>query len=89
MISPETEESNGKTEGNIAFYKKLSEHHLQECSGLAEQLICLRSDLEKSNLDFMRMQRSKMNENLVPTESAPTYGERGDIYIYIYIYYRE
>jgi len=39
------------------YYKRMSEKHLKESSRLAEQLICLRSDLEKQNVEIIRQHR--------------------------------
>ena len=36
------------------YYKKLYQNHLAQCSTLAEQLICLRSDMDKSNAIIMK-----------------------------------
>ena len=39
------------------YYKKMSERQLKESSHLAEQLICLRSDMEKQNLEMIKQHR--------------------------------
>ena len=39
------------------FYKQLSQKRLEQCSSFAEQLICLRNDLDKSSLNCIKMQR--------------------------------
>ena len=36
------------------YYKLLYEKHLEESSRLAEQLICLRSDLDKSSIEKLK-----------------------------------
>ncbi len=47
----------GATTAATEYYKKMSEKHLKESSRLAEQLICLRSDLEKQNVEIIRQHR--------------------------------
>jgi len=39
------------------YYKKMSERQLKESSHLAEQLICLRSDMEKQSLEIIKQHR--------------------------------
>ena len=39
---------------NAEYYKQLYQNHLDQCSTLAEQLICLRSDLDKSNTILLK-----------------------------------
>lgn len=39
------------------YFKKLSDRNLEQCGTLAEQLICLRSDLDRSRFDVLRIQR--------------------------------
>jgi len=38
-------------------YKKVAEEKLRECSSLAEEIICLRTDLDKLNLKYFKSQR--------------------------------
>jgi hypothetical protein len=48
------------------FFRKMSVKNLEQCGTLAEQLISLRTDLDRSNLNVMRMQRQRCN-SLNPT----------------------
>jgi len=41
------------------FFKKMSEKNLEQAGTLAEQLICLRSDLDRSHFDILRIQRQR------------------------------
>ena len=43
------------------YFKKLSDQNLEQCGTLAEQLICLRNDLDKSHFDILRIQRERSN----------------------------
>ena len=43
------------------FFRKMSVKNLEQCGTLAEQLICLRSDLDRSNLNVLKMQRIRCN----------------------------
>ena len=50
-------------------YQKLSELRFRECSALAEEIICLRTDLDRSHSNYLRVQREhssgkKMNGDL-------------------------
>jgi hypothetical protein len=42
------------TDKSAEYYKQLYQNHLDQCSTLAEQLICLRSDLDKSNTILLK-----------------------------------
>ena len=46
------------------YYKKLSARHLTESSDLAEQLICLRSDMEKQGMELLKCKSSYMTKTL-------------------------
>lgn len=39
------------------YYKKLAEAKFRECSALAEEIICLRTDLDRSHTNYLRIQR--------------------------------
>jgi hypothetical protein len=41
------------------YFKKLSDRNLEQCGTLAEQLICLRNDLDRSRFDVLRIQRQR------------------------------
>lgn len=40
--------------GDTEYYKKLAEDKFRECSALAEEIICLRTDLDRSHSNFLR-----------------------------------
>ena len=46
-------------EHQIDYFKKMSAKNLEQFGSLAEQLICLRNDLDKSHFDIMKIQRQK------------------------------
>ena len=37
----------------------MSKENIEQCGTLAEQLICLRNDLDKSHFDILRIKRKK------------------------------
>lgn len=39
------------------YYKNLSKSQLEACSSLAEQLICLRNDLDKTHVENIKIQK--------------------------------
>ena len=45
------------------YYKKMSERQLKESSKLAEQLICLRSDMEKQHVEIIRHRRQNSSSS--------------------------
>ena len=45
------------TEGKMMFYKELSETRMKECARMAEEIICLRTDLDKSHSSFLKVQK--------------------------------
>jgi len=52
------------------FFRKMSVKNLEQCGTLAEQLISLRTDLDRSNLNVMRMQRQRCYSLNPPCESV-------------------
>jgi len=45
------------------YYKALSDAKFKECSSLAEEIICLRTDLDRSHSNFLRVQREQKTGN--------------------------
>src|SRR5688572_11480704 len=41
------------------YYKGLAETKFKECTKLAEEIICLRSDLDRSHSNYLRVQKEK------------------------------
>lgn len=61
-------------EKSVEYYKDLSDKRLKESLQLAEQLICLRSDLEKKSMELMKNQKqnsSYYSEPMVGVEKTP------------------
>ncbi len=57
-------------EGSSAeYYKQLYQKHLNQCSSLAEQLICLRSDMDKSTPIIMK---SSVLDSPICSSSKPS-----------------
>ena len=42
---------------DLNYYKQLAEQKVKECSTLAEEIICLRTDLDRSHSAFLHLQR--------------------------------
>ena len=57
---------------SLEFYKKLADDHMKECKSLAEQLICLRSDMDHSTTQMikvkMEMSSAEINSKSVQKE---------------------
>ncbi len=47
------------TDRKSEFFKKQSQKSLEQCGTLAEQLICLRNDLDRSHFDMIKIQRQR------------------------------
>lgn len=73
FVSPEPQISKRKRNKSCNFYKQLSERSLKESSFLAEQLICLRSDLEKQNIELLKYQKG-VNSSHNSSECATLFG---------------
>ena len=58
---------------NSRFYKVLSEKQLKICSTLAEQVICLRSDLEKVNKEKLLDRNKKIDSCLTDQQFSKTF----------------
>jgi uncharacterized protein (DUF342 family) len=52
-------EMEDSAKNDILFYKQLAEDKFKECSSLAEEIICLRTDLDRSHSNYLRMQRQQ------------------------------
>lgn len=48
-----------KGAANTDYYKNLAESKFKECSKLAEEIICLRSDLDRCQSDYLKMHRAR------------------------------
>jgi len=44
------------------YYRKLSEAKFKECSALAEEIICLRTELDRSHSNYLRIQREQLSQ---------------------------
>ena len=55
---------------NTEFYKKLAEDRMKDCKSLAEQLICLRSDMDQSTTQVIKAKRETMNSSDIAAKSA-------------------
>ena len=60
-----SKKSHDNEQENINTYKKLAHDNMNECKELAEQLICLRSDLDNTTIQYLK----KMQETTTETES--------------------
>ena len=54
----ETEKSN-EYKNKSLYYKSLVDCKFKECSALAEEVICLRTDLDRAHSNFLRLQREQ------------------------------
>jgi len=43
----------------VEHYQKLADVRFKECSALAEEIICLRTDLDRSHSNYLRIQREQ------------------------------
>ena len=68
LVCVTTQQQN--TEKSLDYYKQLSTRHLTESSNLAEQLICLRSDLERQNLQMIKSRIIPNSESFGGTEES-------------------
>jgi len=61
-----------KTQDEAEYYKNLAEYKFKECSKLAEEIICLRTDLDRCNSNLVRAQKAqKMQANNIGEEESP------------------
>ncbi len=70
----EEREEGAGTGREVAYYKEISSRRLKESSQLAEQLICLRSDLEKKSVELLKCQKqnsSYYSEPVGPPDKTP------------------
>lgn len=43
--------------GDAEYFRRMSAKNLEQCGTLAEQLICLRNDLDKSHFDMLKIKK--------------------------------
>lgn len=51
------QEENSKSSEAINYYKNIAEIKFRECSALAEQIICLRTDLDRLHSKYLKAQK--------------------------------
>ena len=49
-------------ESTVESYKKLADEHMKECKQLAEQLICLRSDMDNSRIQLLKTKKDSRSD---------------------------
>jgi len=53
----------------VEHYQKLADVRFKECSALAEEIICLRTDLDRSHSNYLRIQREQGSGKKLNVES--------------------
>ena len=64
------------TDRQTQFFKKMSEKNLEQCGTLAEQVICLRNDLDRSNLDILKIQKQRSSSVTSFYNGSPAFALR-------------